>query len=224
MKTRVALNCGNMQSNDPHYTYLGDVVNEAANAVILMAVAGERKNLNSFQRLRNRRYYDTTVNAQGYLTKPDDILVVDSVTYTKSTSAYDPSRHREYSIYEETDQERFGLLDKASTRVGYPQIWCEASTQVLLWPTPTTAYLTQIVLRGIKKEAALANANDTFDMEDIWHPVVIQYATYLMMQNLGWDDADKWLARAEKRVTQIVDLLGLSNRRDRFRWEVAGAL
>ena len=224
MKARVALNAGNLQTGDPHYGYVDDVVNEAANAVILMAVSKDKRNINSFQRLRNRRYADVTVDAQGYMTKPDDLLVVDSVTYTKSTSTYNPSRHTEYPITEEPDQARFALLDKTSTTVGYPQIWCEASTQILLWPTPTTAYLTQVVVRGIKKEAALSNDNDTFDMEDIWHPVVVQYATYLMLQNLGHDDADKWLARAEKRMTQIVDLLGLSNRRDRFRTQIAGAL
>jgi hypothetical protein len=224
LKARVALNCNNLPTSDPHYTYLGDVVNQAANDIILMAVSKDRRNINLFRNLRDRRYYDITVNNQGYLSRPSTLLVVDSVTCTRDTDSYDPSRSTEYPVTEEPDQATFALLDKSTSTTGWPTIWTEAAEQILLWPTPVTAYLTQVVVRGIRKEAALSNDNDTFTMEDIWHPIVLMYATHLMKLELGDPDADNWLEKAEKRVTQTVDILGLQNRRNRMRVQIAGAL
>jgi hypothetical protein len=222
MKTRVALACNNLQSSDPWNTYIGDHVNEAANAVLLLAIARDRRNVNLFPELRKRRWYDVTVNAQGYLDRPSSLLVLDSVSYTKTTTTYDPSRHTEYPVIEEPDQARFGLLDKTTSTVGYPQIFHDAATQILLWPTPTTAYLTQVVVRGMRKETALTLDAQTFNMNEMFHPVIIDYATYLTMQRMGLDEAEKFLTAAEKRLTQTINLLGLSNRLDRSRITVAG--
>jgi hypothetical protein len=211
-----------MQSSDPFYTYLGDFTNEAANAVLLLAISRDRRNVNLFPELRQRRYYDVTVNAQGYLDRPSSLLILDTVSYTKTTTAYDPSRHTEYPVIEEPDQARFALLNKSATTVGYPQIFHDAATQILLWPTPTTAYLTQVVVRGMRKETALTTDGQTFQMNELFHPVIIDYATYLTMQRMGLDEAEKFLTAAEKRLTQTINLLALSNRRERSRIIVAG--
>jgi hypothetical protein len=222
MQTRVKLACNNMQSSDPWATYVDEHINEAANAVLLLAISRDRRNVNLFPELRQRRYYDVTVNAQGYLERPSSLLILDTVSYTKTTTAYDPSRHTEYPVIEEPDQARFGLLDKTSTTVGYPQIFHDAATQILLWPTPTTAFLTQVVVRGMRKETALTTDGQTFQMNELFHPVIIDYATYLTMQRMGLDEAEKFLTAAEKRLTQTINLLALSNRRERSRIEVAG--
>src|SRR5688572_14607457 len=192
METRVLLACNNMQSSDPWADYIRDHINEAANAVILLAISRDRRNVNLFPELRQRRWYDVTVNAQGYLDRPSSLLVLDSVSQTRTTTAYDPSRHTEYPVIEETDQARFALLDKSSTTTGYPQIFHDAATQILLWPTPTTAYLTQVVVRGMRKETALTLDAETFQMNELFHPVIIDYATYLTMQRMGLDEAEKF--------------------------------
>jgi len=223
MKTRVALNCGNLPSTHPVYTYLGDFVNDAANAVILFTVRADRKNVNLFPELK-RRWSDVTVNNQGYLDKPTNLLILDSVSITRSTTTYDPSRHTEYPVFEEVDQARFGQFNKATTTVGWPTRWCEAASQILLWPTPTTAYLTQTVVRGIKREVALTSADGVFTMSDIWHPIVIAYATHLAMLALErYDGAEAWLNTTEKRIAKTVDPLGLSKRRNRIKIEIASA-
>jgi hypothetical protein len=222
MQTRVALNCNNLQSSDPHYGYVDDAINEAANAVVLMAIGGDRRNMNLFRNLRNRRYYDITVNGQAYLSRPSNLLILDSVSITRSTTAYAAATQTEYPVTEMTDQQNFGLLNKSAT--DYPTIFHDASESILLWPTPTTAYLTYVVVRGIRKEAALTNSGDTFAMEDIWHPIVIDVATSIMLKNMGqFDASEKWMAAAEKRVTQTVNLVGLSNRLNRVRIGIAGA-
>lgn len=213
-----------MQTGDPFHTYLGNFVNEAANAIVLLAVSKDKRNINSFPELRRRRWSDITVNNQGYLTKPSNALVIDSVSVTKSSDAYDPSRSTEYPVIEENDQTRFALYDKSTTTVGYPTVWSEAAGQILLWPTPTTAYLTRVVVRGIRKEDALVNDADTFVMNEVFHPVIIDYATYLTMQRMGLDEAEKFLTSAEKRLTQNANILGLEKRRNRNVVEVAGSL
>jgi hypothetical protein len=225
MKTRVALALNNLQSSDPWYSYLGDHCNEAANAVILLAISKDRKNVNLFPELRNIRWTDITVNNQGYLAKPSNLLVLDSVNCTRSSSAYDASRSTEYPLIEEPDQTRFGLLSKATTTVGYPTIYHDAASSILLWPTPTTAYLSRVLVRGIKKETALSGDSDTFAMNELWHPVVIDYATYLTANRMGWaEEAERFLTSAEKRVTQTIDLLSLGKRRNTNRVEIAGSL
>lgn len=225
MKARVALACGNMPTGDPWYTYVDEHVNEAANAVILLSLAQNKRNINLFPELKNRRWSDVTVNAQGYMLKPSTALVVDALTYTKVTTVYNASTDTEYPMTEMNDQWLFGLMDKTST--GWPSLWCEASNSLLIWPTPSsspTNYLTQIVIRGVRKESALSSATDTFQMNEVFHPVVVDYATYLTMLRMGWnDEADKMLSACEKRLTQTIDLLGLQNKRNRSRIKIAGA-
>lgn len=226
MQTRVALACGNMPSNDPWYGYLDDHINEAANAVILLSIASNKRNVNLFPELRSRRWSDVTVDAQGYMLKPSTALVIESMTYTKSTTVYNASTDTEYKTREEPDQERFALMDKTAT--GYPSIWCEASNSILIWPTPSsspTNYLTQVVFRGLRKEAALSAAGDTYQMNEVFHPVVVDYATYLTMYRMGWhDEAEKILTACEKRLTQSIDILALQNKKNRTRVKIAGAL
>lgn len=225
MKTRVALNCGNMQTNDPHYSYVDENVNDSANAIVLMAISKDKRNVNCFPELQNRRWHDVTVNNQGYLDKPSTLLVLDSVSMTKTTTSYDPSRHTEYPVIEEPDQSVFGQFDKASTTTGYPTRWCEASNSILLWPTPTTAFLTRVVLRGIREESTLSSDSDTLTMNARWHPVVIEYATHLTWKQMGeHEEAEKWLVSTEKRMTQVIDLYGLSKRKNRTQIMIAGSL
>lgn len=225
MRTRVALNAGNLQSNDPHYAYVDENVNDAANQIVLMAISKDKANVNCFPELQRRRWHDVTVNNQGYLNKPTNLLVLDSVSMTKTTTSYDPSRHTEYPIIEEPDQSVFGTFSKASTTVGYPTRWCEASESILLWPTPTTAYLTRVVVRGIREEATLSADGDTLVMNPRWHPVVIEYATHLTWKQMGeHEEADKWLLATEKRMTQVIDLYGLAKRKNRLQINIAGSL
>lgn len=223
MQTKLALQCNELQVNDPWYSYLGDAINEAGNGLILFSVSMSRQNMNLWPELRNRRWYDLTVNNQGYITKPDTMLVADALTCTRLTTAYDPSRHTEYPMREEPDQANFGLFSKDTTTVGWPTIWQDAVTQILVWPTPTTTYLTQVVMRGIRRESVLAGATDTFQMNAYWHPVVVDYATYLMKHRMGHDDADKWLGGVKERIGSTVDPLGLASRKNRTRVRIAGA-
>lgn len=230
IQSRVRRNVGNIPTSHPIYTdssSLKDYVNEAAKRVVLMAVIDpatkrRRSNFEAFPELRDRRWYDVTVNNQGYLTMPTDCLVPDSITYTKTTTAYDPSRHTEYVVVEK-DIETFKLLDKTTATTGWPQIWCRSSLSILLWPTPTTAFLTQVILRGIREEQDLVNPTDTFTVDERWHPAIVDEACSLTCAALNWwDDAAQWHAKAEQKIGEAVSLLGSSKRKNRLRLRFAG--
>lgn len=231
MQSRVALNCDNLATTDPVYTNstsLKDYINEAANRVILMATIDpatrrRRRNFEMFPELRDRRWAQVTVNNQGYLLIPENCLVPDSLMMTKKTAAYDQSRDTEY-IIPEYDLETFRLLDKTTSNTGYPAGWCRSSTEILITPTPTTTYLTQVILRGIRAEQDLANASDTFVMHPLWHPAVVDMATSLTMTALGWHDQAKiWKDNCASKIGDTVSLLGASNRLNRVHFDIAGA-
>jgi hypothetical protein len=222
MKTHVAANLNNLATSDPQYANLGSAINEAANAVLMTALARDRRNANNFPELRRRRWSDVTVNEQGYLDKPTNCLVIDSVKITKSTAAYNQSRSTEYPVTEEQDWDRFALLSKASTTVGYPTIWTESGTQILLHPTPTTAFLTRVVVRGMREEDTLTTDGQSYQMDSRWHPVIELKATHLMALRMGLDGAKAWDDECDKRLTMTLNLLGLGNRLNRTIVEVAG--
>jgi hypothetical protein len=220
MKTRVALNCNNLQSSDPVYTYLGEFVNEAANRIILIAASSDKRAVNVFPELRDRSWSDITVASTQAYDLPTDLLVLDSVKITQLTTTYNPATQTEYPVVE-TDVDTFATLSKSAT--GFPTMWCRAGSQIKFWPTPTTAYLTRVVLRGILKETAMSGSTDTLVMDSMWHPAVIDYATGLCMDALGWDDAEKWFSRAKEKVTEIINPVGLERRKDRMQIRIAGA-
>lgn len=231
MKARVALNCDNLQTTDPVYTNsssLGDYINEAANRVILLAAIDpttrkRRGNFSMFPELRDRRWVDVTVNDQGYLLMPTNCLVPDTLTCTRLTTSYDQSRTVEYPL-SEIDIDSFKFLDKSTSTVGWPTTWCRSATELLLHPTPTTAYLTKIVLRGIRAEQDLSGASDEFTMHYLWHPAVVDMATHLTMTALGWhDQAERWFASCERKIGETVSFLGSANRLNGFCLEIAGA-
>lgn len=221
MKTRVQLNVGNMQTSDPFYTYVGDQINEASNRVLLMAVAKDRRAMNSFPELKTRRWVDVTLNNQGYLQLPTTLLVLDSVTCTRSTATYNASTTTEYPMTEAT-VDNFALYDRTAT--GWPSQWVRSGISLLIYPTPTTAYLSQIVLRGIRQEADLSGNADVLTMDPKWHPTVIKAATAIAMEARGWhDDAAKWWDMVERDVTSTINLVGLERVKDSVKVSIAGA-
>jgi hypothetical protein len=228
MQTSVRRNCRNLKTTHPIYTdtnNLRDPINEAAANVVLMALIDpttkrRRDNFEAFPELRDRRWYDVTVNGRGYLGIPSNCLVPTSLKYTKSTSAYNPSSDTEY-IITETDMDTFATLTK--TTPGWPSLWVRSSEQLLIFPTPTTSYLTQIVVRGWRKENDLTAPTDTFVMNSMWNPAVVFEATSLTMVRLGWyDDADYWHNKAQSKVGDTISLLGAGRRQRRGRFMIAG--
>ena len=222
MKLRVARNLTNLQSSHPIYSNdLQGFINEASNRVVLMAMAKDRRGFNLFPELRNVQFEDITVNNQDYLAIPANMLVLDSISITKNSAAYASASQTEYPVYEEPDVQLFNQMNKAQT--GYPTRWTRKGARVYFWPTPTTAYVTRVVFRGTRREADLSADGDTLTMDYIWHPAVVDYASYLGAQALGWkDDADRWLEACQRKVTETANLVGLERMKNESSIEIAG--
>jgi len=225
MKTRVALQCDNMSSADPHFSLLPNYINEARNEFVLMAIGDDPRRINLFPELRRWRWYQVTVTGQGYLELPEDMLVFDSVAYTKLQTAYDPSATTEYPMTEETDEVQFGQLTKSST--GWPIRYQRVGSLLNFWPTPVaspTDYRTQLVVRGIRAETYLVNPNDVLMMHSRWHPFVIDLATVITMSKRGWvEESATKRQELVSRISNVAGLVGKERLKESRRVQIAGA-
>lgn len=224
MQAQVAAFCGGLLTTDPIYTVSSSLVgfiNDAANRVILMASydpgSGKpRRNFNLFPELQGHIWFDVTVAEQGYLALPDNCLVPDSLHYTKVTTDYDPSRDTEYLISEQPDVEAFALLSKAATSTGWPSQWCRQASVLLLNSTPTTAYLTQVVVRGIRAEDDLSAVGDVFTMHPRWHSAVVTESCALVSEGLRrWSEAERWHEATRRKIDEAISLTGAANSKNR---------
>lgn len=227
MKTRVRKNLNNLPADHViwvEYGLGGDFVNEGANRLILHSVSMDRRAANCFPELQNRRWSDTTVANQNYLALPDNLLVLESATYTKLTTTYDPSAQTEYPMVEMPNPELFAFLVK--TAKGWPQLWRRAGKRFEYWPTTSsspTDYRTKVVLRGLRKEDALTSDSQTFEMSDLWHPTIVKCATAIAADQLGRTEvAKEWWGQVDRDVTATLNLLGLERINDNVRVEIAG--
>ncbi len=224
MKAAVKRNADSMPDDHPHASAIGDYVNEAANKVILMAYAADRRAMNAFPELRNRRWAsDATVDGQGEIDMPSTLLILESARITKSTGVYSPSTQREYDMTEITDPGHFAFLDKTTT--GWPVMWTRHGSVFSFWPTCSADpdYRTRIVLTGVRKEVALTSDSQSFAMNELWHPAVITCATAITLKNLReFADAREMMAAVKEDVTATLNLVGLEALRNRVNIQIAG--
>lgn len=220
-KTRAALNCGNMQSSDPFYTYLGDYVNAALNAMVLRSLTKARVNLNLFPELRTD-WTEITIVDQNYLALPSNLLVVDSVLSfdsstapTMATSAQTPMTYLSWRDFQN--------LPKETTVTGYPRIWTRYNNRLYIWPTPRTGYTSYIHLLGLKKEPELSGATDSPAIPELWHDAWLYMACYKICVDKGWgEDATRFLVACDTEITQSIDLVGLDNAQKHGRIRIEG--
>jgi uncharacterized protein (DUF2267 family) len=219
MTADVIRNCDNLASQHPHYGQVGRYINEAKDEFQRM-VLGRKQARDLAPVLFNWRWSQTTVNTQNYLALPDSLLVLESVTYTKLTTTYDPSATTEYPSVEVTDANTFGYFSK--TQTGWPTLWRRAAGRVELWPTPTTTYLTKVVLRGFRAEDDLTGTA-TLKMDARLHPLITDLATAITMEKMGWEQAADKRAKAEARIARTLNIRGEERARDVTRTTIAGS-
>ena len=211
-KTRLALRLGNLQSGNPFYAYLDEWVNQATNEVILRSVQQtKRASFNLFPELRTPWTDITVVNTES-LQVPNNLLVLHDVFSFDSSDVPDLDDDTRTELAECDSIRTFESLPRGTTYIDWPRIWVRDGNYVKVWPTPRATKLTYLLLRGIKKETDMSANADEPQMNALWHPAVLDYATYLGASERGWhDDAAKWLAACDKKITQTVDVLGLHN-------------
>lgn len=228
MQTLVARNANNLQTSHPQYDLINDatgrtVINEAANRVILHAVAQDRRNVNNFPELRDQWWETASSNNSNSFDFPDDMLVMESARCTRSTTSFDDAIQTQYPITECPDENLFAYLSK--TAKGWPTQWRRAANKFVYWPTTSTTptdYSTVIVLSGIAKEQALTTSNQTYTLNELWHPTIVKCATALLFDALGLPDAAAWWDQVDRDVTATINLLGLENMKNRVQIEIEG--
>src|SRR3990167_991370 len=222
MTTRVRLNLRNLPSQHPHYSSIGNYINEAVQEfqTLLLGPRFRKKAIDLIPRLKDWRWSDTTVNNQAYMTLPDTLLWMNSVTVTRSSTAFSAATQTEYPVTEEPDGDLFGQNTKTAT--GYPKKWHRAGSRIELWPTPTTAYLTQLVLHGARAEDTLATT-DKLKMPLRLQYFVLELATAISMEKMGWVDASGRRGSIEDRLAKSLDVTSRETARNRVQVQIAGA-
>lgn len=230
IQTKVLANAGNIPATHPVWVRNDtgrDFINEAGNRVLLMAGASDRRNFNMFPEMRDWRWDQVTVAGTVAYDLPINLLVPDTLQITRVQTAYNGATDTEY-IVTERPIDQFMQLNRAATNTGWPNIWTRAATQLLISPAPVstpTDYRTRMILYGIKQNAALSGATNRWEMNPLWHPAGVDYATYLLLNSLAGrkDDAAAYLAACKEKITETVNLLGNASRKDRGRIKIAMA-
>lgn len=217
MKTQVALRLGNMQSSDPFYTYLGQWVNGAANRVILRSLGkNPRRKENLFPELQSKWRTDATTSGVEYVALGSDVLWVNRVYSFDSSSAADENRDKRYAMAEIGSDDQWEMLDKSTSTTGYPRRWRRFSNRLQVHPVPSASYLTKLLVLGFAKEADLSGSSDTFNIDSMWHPAIIDMAVYLGAKDMGWvEDANEALMACDRAIEECISILGRENASDR---------
>lgn len=212
LRTRVALNCGNMQATHPYYASIGGYVNDGLNKVLLHAVNSTARNFELFPEL-STKWTNLTVADQAYLSLPGDALAVQMVYSFDSPSAPNLSSDDRLPV-SYVGQDDYELLPKATQLNGYPRLFTQQGNRLYLSPTPRTGYLTYILVSGIQQEPELSNDADVPVMDKRWHSAIADYASYLLATDLGWpDDAARFMASCDQKIASCISIMGLRGKR-----------
>lgn len=233
-KARLALNCGNLPSSHPLYTYLGAITNDA---IRFMAARAMSKYPNS-QLFPEYRDIDdisvVTTNGANAYTIPTQFLVVERVFSADSSSAPTDANTNWRPVWY-MDPNAFDQLNKPTTQLQYPANYTFKANvttgnnsftdaKLYVWPTPRTGNLTYLKLSGIAGENDLVDATDVPYAHARWHPAILDYASHLMWNDLGSpDDAARYLASGDMKLQTAADgLIGMRRYQLKKRVRVAG--
>jgi hypothetical protein len=210
LKTRTALNLGNLQSSDPFYTYLGSWVNSAQRAVVTRTLSKGRRSFNLFRELMEKFSAVTSVNDLR-VAVPDECLVVERV-YSFDSSAVPDLDDDTVKPVVEIPIHKFDILSRDTSISGYPRLWSRDGDFINVYPTPRTGYTTCLLLRGIGDVNALSDNADEPIIKERWHDAILFYACYLGALELNRvDEAQKWLDACDRHIMQTIDILGLES-------------
>ena len=212
MKTVVALNCNNLQSSDPVYTYLGQNVNDG----VRMMVARALRAFPNYQLFpEHKDYYWTpvvTVADTNTVALNSDTFAVQRV-YSADASSSPNLNNTQWRILTFMDAEDFDQLARPTTQTGYPICWTIRKSNIELWPTPRTGYTTYIKMDGVDDEPDMSANGDTPRVNARWHPAILDCATYLTANMLNQpEEAKRWLTSADDKILSTgAAIVGLRN-------------
>lgn len=210
LKTRLLLNAGNMQSTHPLASYAGQYVNDGNRFMVARA----SRNYPNYQLFpEHSDYYWTpsvTVADTNTVALPSDSLVVQRV-YSADSSTLPNLNNQQWRLLSYSDPEDFDQMSRPTTMTSYPVLWTQRKGNIELWPTPRTGKTTYIKMDGIDDEPDMTNATDVPRVNARWHPAIIDCASHLICNDMGWvEDAQRFLDAADQKIAMVgASLVGL---------------
>ncbi len=201
-KTRGAKNAGNMQTTHPYYTDIGDIVN-ASLRLFIMRASAKFPNHQLFPELKDIEWTDVTVANQMYLTQPTDQLIPQRV-YSFDSATAPTMANAQWRLLGFIEPEGYDQLSKSTTDLAYPSQWTSREGRIYLHPVPRTTKTTYIKVDGIQDEPDMSIATDTPRTNVRWHPAILDYASSMLLTNLGWDDdAARFLKSCDDKLVTV---------------------
>lgn len=204
MQGRVLAQLDNLPTQHPHYSLIPSYINEAKDELLTLGLALGKEVLDHVPRLRNWRWWAQTVAGQAYLPLPERMLYLEAMGYTKDLLAYSTATSTLLPSDEITagEDELFGLLSRTTT--GYPTMFRRAGSRLELWPVPTTAFLTTIVVQGTRMDKDLSANTDALLMSPRMQLLAVDLAVVISMEKMGWEEAAERRTALESKMARLI--------------------
>ena len=199
IQARVALNAGNMPTVHPLYTYIQQYVNDGIR--LMVAQSSVRfPNFDMFPEYKDVEWTDITIADQAYLLLPNDQLIPQRVFSSDSSTAPNLNNTAWRVVIPATPQE-YDQWNKDTTNIAWPSNYMVREGRLYLWPTPRTGKTTYIKIDGVQDEPDMSAPGSSPRCAARWHPAIIDFASHLICNDLGWDaEAQKFFQAGDAKV------------------------
>lgn len=171
-------------------------INDAANDLI-------RWFPNHFPEHKKKRTWSTgpTTVGENQIALPENLNVLERVVHSGGETITDGDwtavRERYMAPF---TTETIGLLDKSTSRTGYPTLWDRKGVNLIYFPTTQTGFTTTFRFYGSSGEIRLTASGDTFRMNRDFDQVIILLAASKMAMLVGYLDRSIALETAARRI------------------------
>ena len=200
-KTRLALNAGNLPSSHPMFPYLQNYINDGIREMITRASA-RFPNFQLFSELRDIEWIDVTIVDQDYLVLPSDGFAIQRAFSLDSPTA--PTiANAGWHLLTYLEPQEFDQLVKSTTSLAWPTLWTQREGRIYLNQTPRTSWTTYMKIDGVQDEPDMVNAGDVPRTNIRWHPAILDLASHLLLTDMGWPDAQRFLDAADEKIGNV---------------------
>lgn len=176
-----------------------------------------------FPEHRDVEWYDVTIANQNYLSLPTDQIAAQRA-YSLDSSTAPNLNNADWRELTYIEPREFDQLEKPTTQSAYPSSFTLREGRIYVHPTPRTSYTTYIKVDGIQDEPDMSASGDTPRTHARWHPAILDLATYMLLTDMGRDDADRFLKAADEKIAMVGgSLVGLRRATTQRVVRIAGA-
>lgn len=222
LKNRAILRFGNLHTSDPAYSNLDDYANEAVAATVLRVVRQDRQYAQLFRELQHR-WYVATVDSEPGVALAEPVLAIERVYSFDDDGVTPPddgaTDRREVDYVTERQFE-----ERSKSEIGYPDSVTLIGNTLYVSPTPTAAYVTNLMVRGLRMPTDMVSPTDKPGLNSQWHPAVLEMLCHILAREKNYDvDAEKYLMHFDRLIGEVVNPSSLLNRKRHVKVRFAGS-